>query len=65
MDEHDSKTDLAVRACLEQAIPASNPYAKAGEFFAALKADSRFTEAEVAEIQTRVLNRLTSENRAD
>jgi hypothetical protein len=41
-----------------------SPYVKAGEFFAALKADARFTSAEVAEIQTRVLNRLTSDNDA-
>jgi len=54
--------ELSVRTCLKYALESESPFRTAGEFFAALKADSRWTDAEVTEIQNRVLTKLTSAN---
>ena len=61
-DRQHDKLDVSVRACLKYALESENPFKAAGEFFAALKADPRWSDAEVTEIQNRVLTKLTSAN---
>ena len=59
---YEKKIELTITACLEVAQKSDQPFQKAGEFFAALRNDGRWTSAEIVEVQTRVLNRLTSAN---
>ena len=47
---HDNKIELAITICLERASKSENAFASAGEFFAALRNDDRWSGAEIIEV---------------